>query len=168
MSSSTNTPITPSHPPAITLREVTPHNWRLVSKLRVHRLQQGNIPLNPICMLEANYAQNTYLRAIYADEEVVGLLVLATFPPDPVNGYYIYRFMIDKDQQGLGLGEKAMELAVKGVKEAYPAAKVLRVMSAPREVSGESPFGFFEKMGFKEVSQTVEEGKIMTLMETEL
>ena len=72
-------------------------------------------------MLEAHYSEDAWMRAVYADETLVGFLMMAIWPP--TDGYYIWRFMIDQRYQKLGFGRTVVGMAIQHVKNNYPQAK---------------------------------------------
>ena len=57
--------------------------------------------------------------AIYAGEKIVGFCMLALDPEDenPVDRYCLWRFMIDKNEQGKGYGQAALHEIIKYFKE---------------------------------------------------
>ena len=75
-----NKPTTTSPPhrnSTINLREITGDNWRATANLRVSPSQEGNLAQNPMSMLEAHYSEDAWMRAVYADETLVGFLMMA-------------------------------------------------------------------------------------------
>jgi diamine N-acetyltransferase len=156
----------PSRDSVLTYRGVTEHNWRAVANLRLKDGQKGNLAANVWSLAEAAYSQDAWVRAIYADESLVGMLVLAIWDPD--EAYYIWRFMIDARYQNLGV-----EYVIAHIRQHNPQAKQLGVMSIPPEgkkcddpnqvVKPEKlPFKFYEKLGFKQTDTLDEDGEIMT------
>ena len=97
--------------------------------------------------------------------------MLALWPP--TNGYYIWRLMIAAPHQGHGYGADVVRAAIAHVRATYPEAKRLGVMSTPKEGSegkgvraGDSPFGFYERLGFRQTEEADGDGEVM--MEIEL
>lgn len=167
MSTSTSTTPSPTKNSIITLRKITEANWRAVANLRVSTAQEGNIALNPMSMLEAHYSEDARMRAVYADETLVGFLMMAIWPP--TNGYYIWRFMIDHRYQRLGFGRRVVGMAIQHVKDEHPQAKQLGVMSTPKEGKGKveaqhSPYNFYVKLGFRQTAEPDEDGEVMMMM----
>ncbi|RHZ49826.1 GNAT family N-acetyltransferase [Aspergillus thermomutatus] len=139
---------TPSRDSTLTFREVTEENWRAVANLSPKDGQIGNL------------APNT----------LVGMLMMAIWDPD--EAYYIWRFMIDGRYQGLGYGRRGVEFAIAHIRQHNPQAKQLGVMSTPPEgkMSGnpaknvkpeDSPYKFYQKLGFRETAPPDEDGEIM-------
>lgn len=162
-------PPPPTRDSVLTLHEITEHNWRAVILLKTLPQQQGNLANNAASLVESHYSEDAWVRAIYADNHtVVGFLMMAIW--DPTEMYYIWRFMIDAKYQGLGFGRKGVQLAIDHVKRHNPEAKLLRVMSTPpegnvhekpeRTVKAEdSPYKFYEKLGFREINGPDEDGE---------
>lgn len=80
---------------------------------------------------ETHYSEDAWVRAIYADEILVGVLMMVIWDPD--ESYYIWRLMIDGRFQGLGYGRKAVNFAIEHIKQHNPTAKQIGVMSTPPE-----------------------------------
>lgn len=154
---------TPSRDSVITLRKVDEENWRAVVRLRTLEGQAGNLASNALSLVESHYSEDAWVRDIYADDIIVGFLMMAIW--DPKELYYIWRFMIDQQYQGLGFGREGVKLAIAHVREHNPQAKVLRVMSTPPEgkkdvESRYSPYKFYLRLGFKEIAPPDEDGEI--------
>lgn len=158
----------PTKSSILNLREIDEHNWRAVTKLRMHEGQEGNLASNAMSLLESHYSEDAWVRAVYADDTLVGFLMMAIW--DPKEAYYIWRFMIDKRYQGLGFGKGGVDLAIAHVRQHNPQAKVLGLMSTPPEGKKnvepqDSPYNFYLKLGFKEVAPADEDGEIEMALE---
>jgi diamine N-acetyltransferase len=155
----------PSRDSELTLREIDEHNWRAVTRLSVHEKQRGNLATNAMSLLESHYDEDAWVRAVYADNDtMVGFLMMAIW--DAEEAYYIWRFMIDQRFQGLGYGKRVVAMAIAHIRGHNPRAKVLRLNSTPPEgkadVSAEdSPFKFYERLGFRQVAPPDEDGEIL-------
>lgn len=162
-------PLPPTRDSVLTLHEVTEHNWRDVVRLKTHPRQQGNLANNALSLIESHYAEDAWVRAIYADNHtMVGFLMMAIW--DPKEAYYIWRFMIDAQYQGLGYGKRGVDMAIAHVRQHNPKAKRLGVMSTPPEgkvhenpektvKAEDSPYKFYEKLGFTEINGPDEDGE---------
>ncbi|QKX60402.1 uncharacterized protein TRUGW13939_07547 [Talaromyces rugulosus] len=161
---------TPSRESALTFRKVTEDNWRAVANLSLKDGQVGNLAPNVWSLCEVAYSEDAWVRAIYADETLVGMLMMAIWDPD--EAYYIWRFMIDGRFQNLGYGRRGVEFAIAHIRQHNPKAKQLGVMSTPPEgktsanplktVRPEnSPYKFYEKLGFRKTAPPDEDGEIM-------
>ncbi|KAH8703795.1 GCN5 N-acetyltransferase [Talaromyces proteolyticus] len=165
---------TPSRNSKLTFREVTEDNWRAVANLTVKEGQIGNLASNVWSLCEAAYSEDAWVRAIYADETLVGMLMMAIWDPD--EAYYIWRFMIDGRYQSLGYGRRIVEFAIAHVRQHNPKAKQLGVMSTPPEGKtavnplktvkpADSPFKFYQKLGFRQTAPPDEDGEIMMMID---
>ena len=178
----------PSLKSKISLREITESNWRAVANLRLPPHQAGNLAPNPMSMCEGHYSEDAWIRAVYAADianttdvadttdsinslSPIGFLMLALWPP--TSGYYIWRLMIAAPYQGKGYGRDIVRAAIEYVRETYPEAKRLGVMSTPKEgcvakgvKAEDSPFCFYEKLGFRQTEEPDEDGEVM--MEVDL
>lgn len=165
----TAAPPSPTRNSVLTLHEVTEHNWKDVVLLKTLPKQQANLSNNAVSLVESHYSEDAWVRAIYADSTtVVGFLMMAIW--DPTEMYYIWRFMIDAKYQGLGFGKQGVDLAIAHIRQHNPKAKLLRVMSTPPEgkmhenpdrvvKAEDSPYKFYEKLGFKEINGPDEDGE---------
>jgi diamine N-acetyltransferase len=154
---------TPSRHSTLTLREVNEDNWRSVVRLRTLEGQAGNLASNALSLVESHYSEDAWVRAIYAEETIVGFLMMAIW--EPKDAYYIWRFMIDQQYQGLGFGRAGVQLAIAHMRENHPHAKILRVMSTPPEGKKDvepqcSPYNFYLHLGFKKIAPPDEDGEI--------
>lgn len=98
----------------ISLRRITVHNVGDVCDLS-HTLsaQQRNfVADNGRSIAEAHYSENGWFRAIYADETLVGFVMLHLGPDhdDGIDhpGAFLWRFMIGGAYQGLGFGRRVI------------------------------------------------------------
>ncbi len=98
---------------------------------------------------EANAEQPGVARpfAIYADEKLVGFCMFAFSPEedDPDDRYWLWRFMIDKSEQGKGYGQAALSEIVKYFKK--NGADMLYLSTEPENELG---LHVYHKFGFRE------------------
>jgi diamine N-acetyltransferase len=132
---------------AVTLRELTAENVRAVAQLTVAPHQRSFVAPNAISIAQAAYAEHGWLRAIYAGEAPVGLVLLWEDPEEP--RYYVWRFMIDGRFQGSGFGARAMELVIDHVRS-LPGATHLYLSYVP--LPG-GPADFYRRFGFVETGE---------------
>ncbi|KAF9959840.1 hypothetical protein BGZ72_008614 [Mortierella alpina] len=157
---------TPQVPPTrdstVTLREITKENWRAITDLKVAPSQEQILATNLKSLCESHYAEDAWIRGVYADETPVGLLLMSLWTPD--DWYAVWRFMIDEKYQGLGYGRRTIQLAIAHVKETYPDAKQIRLNSVGPEgrkdvAAKDSPYNFYAGLGFKPVGEYDEDGE---------
>jgi diamine N-acetyltransferase len=138
----------------ITLREINADTVRDVCNLTVRDDQKKFVAPNAVSIAQAYFSNHAWIRAIYADNTIVGFLMLEDQPEKPE--YYLWRFMIDTRWQGMGFGRRAMELLINHVRTRPNAKELLTsVLQAPG-----GPQGFYEKIGFT-LTGEYEEGEAM-------
>ena len=135
----------------ITLRPITDENREAVLALSV-REDQPFVAPNDASLKEANEANAEdpgYARpfAIYADEKLVGFCMFSFDPEDEdeEDRYWLWRFMIDKNEQGKGYGQAALQEIIKYFKE--NGADRLYLSTEPENECG---LHVYHKAGFKE------------------
>lgn len=131
-------PVTVTAVAEVSLREIDSANVRAVTALDVAPHQQVFVAPNAVSMAEYAVTTRAWTRAIYADEELVGYVLLSDDGEQP--RYYLWRFMIDERYQGLGFGKRAMDLVIDYVR-ALPGADGLYLSYAPAEGG---PGGFLQ------------------------
>ena len=136
----------------IELREITKETVRQIIRLKVTPEQDNFVAPNAVSLSEALFEPKAWYRAIYADNEPVGFLML--FDDAENAEYYLWRFMIAAPYQGLGYGATAVKLLIEYVKT-RPNAKKLELSYVPAEGG---PEHFYLKQGFKNTGR-VEHGE---------
>ncbi len=131
----------------VTLREVTGETVRATFVLGVAPGQEGFVAANAISIAEAYFEPKAWFRAIYADEEPVGFVMLYDDPATPE--YFLWRLMIDGRHQGRGYGRRALDLLVDYVRT-RPAAAEVRSSYVPGEAG---PGEFYRRYGFEETGE---------------
>ena len=134
--------------PVISLKEVTSANRESILRLKLAEVQHQFIASNARTLGQAAEAPEAWLRAIYADDVLVGLLLLhdehLREPPREIGYYFLWRMMIDIHHQGNGYGKQAIDLVIKYV-STRPHAKRLLSSYLPGEGG---PEGFYLHYGF--------------------
>ena len=104
----------------VTLREITSDTVRAVTKLSVHPGQQGFVAPNAVSLSQALFSDEAWYRAIHADDELVGFVMLADEslkaqpPAEPKIG--LWRLMIDARHQRRGIGRETIRLVLEYVR----------------------------------------------------
>ncbi|KAF9017229.1 hypothetical protein BGZ52_005249 [Haplosporangium bisporale] len=155
--------VLPNRDSIVTLREITKENWRDVTTLSVAESQTDILASNLKSLCESHYTEDAWPRAIYADDTLVGFLMLSIWPIE--DWYGVWRFMIDQKYQAQGYGRKAIQLAIAYIKEHHPEAKQIRLMTiGPKGRKGvaakDSPYKFYASLGWKEISEYDEDGEV--------
>ena len=92
----------------VTLRPVDDDNVQAVIDLSVADDQVDFVAPNVHSLAQAFATTKVWVRAVYEGDEPVGFVMLSDDDEKP--RYYLWRFMIDANHQGRGLGKQAMAL----------------------------------------------------------
>lgn len=98
----------------VALRSVTRVNVRALCELRLAPDQYELVAPAAFTIAEGHYEPGALLRAVYADGEPVGILLVETEGPVP----FLVRFMITEDRQRSGIGRPAVDLLAQELREA--------------------------------------------------
>lgn len=129
----------------VTLRDVTAENWRSCIGLSLHDHQVGYVASNVGTIAESKFNPHFHIRAIYADDLLVGMLAYChEDDPEDLELYWIFRLMIDRHYQGNGYGIDAMRLAIDEIKKL--GAKRVRTMHKPENSAAAA---IYAKLGFR-------------------
>ena len=99
--------------------------------------------------------------AIYADEKLVGFCMFAFDPEeeDPDDRYWLWRFMIDKSEQGKGYGQAALAEIIKYFRD--NGADQLWLSTEPENECG---VHVYHKAGFNETGDIDDGEAVFALM----
>jgi diamine N-acetyltransferase len=142
----------------VELREITQDSLGAVLDLAVEPEQTAYVAPNARSIAEAYFEPRAWFRAVYADDDLVGFVMLFRDPP---NDFWVWRFMIDARYQGKGYGRRALELVVDEARQA--GAAEIRLSYHPGE---HSPHAFYTRFGFVDTGE-VEEGEIVMRLPVE-
>ena len=139
---------------SVELREVTADTVRAICRLSVAPGQEQFVAPNAISIAEAHFTPTAWFRAIYADDEPVGFIMLDDDAAKPQ--YTLWRLMIADGFQGRGYGRRAIELLIDYVRT-RPGATALMTSWVP---GAGTPEPFYLKLGFVPTGE-VDEGEIV-------
>lgn len=149
----------------ILLKPIDDTNREAVLKLTV-REDQPFVAPNDVSLRqadEANAEDPGVARpfAIYADEKLVGFCMFAFDPEeeDPEDRYWLWRFMIDKSEQGKGYGQAALAEIIKYFRD--NGADQLWLSTEPENECG---VHVYHKAGFKETGDIDDGEAVFALM----
>lgn len=132
----------------VTLREITPENAEAIFKLSVADSQKHLVASNERSIAQAHFEEAAWFRAIYADEEPVGFVMLhdETLRAEPREAGYlvVWRMMVDERFQGMGFGWEAMQLII-AYARTRPGVERLQTSWAQEEGNAGD---FYRKLGF--------------------
>jgi diamine N-acetyltransferase len=137
---------------SVDLREITQDSLRAVLDLAVEPEQEPYVATNARSIAEAHFEPRAWFRAIYADEDPVGFVMVFRDPP---KAFWVWRFMIDAGHQGKGYGRRALELLVEEARQ--DGANEVKLSYHPGE---HSPHAFYARLGFVDTGE-VEDGEVV-------
>lgn len=146
----------------VVLKPVSIENWYECTQLKVKPEQLNVFPAPVVYWIaESKYVTEFELRAIYAEEALVGFLVFCT-NPDQDDNYWIPALMIDEQHQGKGYGKAAMEHLI----QYMSSSNFTRIMIGHRpenNIAGK----LYEALGFIKVSEEIIDGEIVRQLHVE-
>lgn len=138
---------------------MTRENLNRVLNLNITEDQNGFVASNAKSIAQAYfYPEVAWFRAIYADETVVGFLMLEDNPKEP--SYFLWRLMVDERYQGLGFGHRGVELLIDYVKT-RPNATKLVTSCVPGD---KGPLQFYRMLGFEPTGESFDGEDVMELV----
>ena len=140
----------------VSLQAITDKNREAVVSLSVSENQRVFVADNAKTMRQAGEAPEAWLRAIYADDDAVGLVLVhdehLREQPRESGYYFLWRLMIDHRFQKSGYGSRALDLVVNYVRS-RPHAR--RLLSSYHAGPG-GPEAFYLRYGFRPTGNIVE------------
>ncbi|WP_086496058.1 GNAT family N-acetyltransferase [Acinetobacter seifertii] len=141
----------------IDLKNLERENWLLCAKLSLDYSQRDYVAPNVYSIAESKVEEHYCPRVICFNDEVVGFLIYCVEidPPDKTL-FWLFRFMIGKDNQAKGYGTTALQMAIDEI--FTKGAKRIRTMyKSSNYVAGK----LYKKMGFIETGEYDESGDII-------
>ena len=148
----------------VTLREVDGSNREAVAALAVAPGQQRYVDSAADSLAEAaGHTPHPWLRAIYAVDEPVGLIMVAERDPAGPWPYYLWRLLVDQDHQGRGYARQAMSLLVERLRAQPDAEELVSSVAVYDDDMTDSPMGFYEALGFVRTGEFNEHEELIKL-----
>ncbi|MGE7604448.1 GNAT family N-acetyltransferase [Peribacillus sp. NPDC097675] len=104
--------------------ELHADNWYDCCELEVSTEQEGYIEPNAISIAQSKFEHTLKPYAIYFEDKVVGFLMYNSIPEE-LDGYWVYRIMVDKEFQGKGIGKEATKLMITEMAKLPNAKKIV-------------------------------------------
>lgn len=104
--------------------EVNAENWYECCLLEISKEQRHYIEPNAISIVQSKFELTLKPYVIYFEEKVVGFLMFNSVKEE-LDGYWIYRIMIDKHFQGKGIGKAATKLMISEIAKLPNAQKII-------------------------------------------
>lgn len=147
--------------PIVSLREITSSTVHRVCRLRVKPEQEQFVAANSVSLAEALFAPEAWYRAVYAEEQLVGFVMLwddtLSQSPPAKPEVCLWRLMIAADFQGRGIGKSVLAEVIRYV---HRRPGVCRFYSS--YVPGElGPAKFYLSLGFAPTGAVDEDGEVI-------
>lgn len=141
----------------ISLKDLDRENWIRCARLSLDESQKDYVAPNVYSIAESKVEEHYCPRVIFSDDKVIGFLMycIEVDPPDETL-FWLFRFMIDANNQAKGCGTTALQIAIDEI--AAKGAKRIRTMyKSSNYVAGK----LYKKMGFQETGEYDECGDII-------
>ncbi|MGQ0600394.1 MAG: GNAT family N-acetyltransferase [Anaerolineales bacterium] len=135
---------------SVTLQPITKENYEQVITLQVAPDQKEFVATNVYSLAEAKVYPEFVPLAIYADETIVGFLMVGS--DDAYPGYWIHRLMVDVQFQRHGYGRAAMQALLEQLQREGQLREVLISYEPHNEVARR----LYASLGFVETGEIFE------------
>lgn len=136
----------------ITFRDIDPDNFQAVINMKVNDDQKGFMEDNLYSLAECAFEKSFVTKVIYNEDMPVGFM-LYYFVADIPDYVFLHRLMIDKSQQGNGLGRAALTAAMDLFKEEFPTIACVELMHYPDNKIGAA---MYQSLGFEPTGENRE------------
>ncbi len=136
----------------VTLRPVTPQNLVYICDLEA----DGPVAPNGVSVVEAHLLEGAYLRAIYADEVPVGLIMMHEDHSEEEPEFFLWRLGVDARYQRRGFGARALGLLIEYAKH-RGAVEMLTSCDPPPG----GPLGFYTRLGFEDTGDWIDDEMLL-------
>ncbi len=143
----------------VTLVEINSETVRAVCRLTLAEGQEMFVAANAVSLAQALFSEHAWYRAIHADDELVGFVMVAddTLRAEPRAEPKIglWRLMIDAKHQRRGIGREAIRLVLE-----HARSKGFREMSTSYVPGEGTPGPFYEGLGFVPTGE-IDDGEVV-------
>lgn len=119
--------------------ELNAENWYDCCELEVSEEQKEYIEPNAVSIAQSKFETTLKPYAIYVEEKVVGFLMYNSVVEE-LDGFWVYRIMVDKRYQGNGIGKAATKLMMTEMIESLNAKKIV-VGYHPKNMGAHNLYG---------------------------
>lgn len=129
----------------VKLVELNNQNWFDCCQLEVSPEQEKYIVSNAVSIAQSKFEPTLKPYAIYFEEKIVGFMMYNSVQEE-LDGYWIYRIMVDNKFQGKGIGKAATILMISEIAK-LPNAKKIVVGYHPDNLGAHH---LYSSLGFKD------------------
>jgi diamine N-acetyltransferase len=131
----------------ITLREITPENFKECVNLKVSENQQNFVARNVYSIAQSKIYPAYNTLAVYSGDEMVGFVMFGLDTDD--NRFYLGRLMIDEKHQGKGFGRAATLEVIERLKQTEDC-KEMYLSFVPENENAEK---LYKSIGFERTGE---------------
>ncbi|UZJ76819.1 GNAT family N-acetyltransferase [Fictibacillus sp. KU28468] len=104
--------------------ELNAENWYECCELEVSTEQKEYMEPNAISIAQSKFEPTLKPYAIYVEDKIVGFLMYNSVQEE-LDGYWVYRIMVDEEYQGKGIGKAATKLMISKMAKLPNAIKIV-------------------------------------------
>lgn len=108
----------------VKIEELNEGNWYECCELEISEKQSEYIEPNAMSIAQSKFEPSLKTFAIYFEDKVVGFLMYNT-EKEELDGYWVFRIMIDENFQGKGIGKAATRLMISEMSKLPNAEKIV-------------------------------------------
>ena len=144
---------------ALTLSTISPHNHEQARRLSVLPHQEKFVGSIEKSLADAYVWSDSLLRIACEGENTVGFILVFPFEDEGLKIVSIVRLMIDKDDQGRGLGRELLVATLEWIRSFDPVVDEVRISTLP---SNTVALNLYRSMGFSD-REFVDEEQVLSL-----
>lgn len=108
----------------VKIEELNEENWYECCELKLSEKQTEYLESNAISIAQSKFESSLKPFAIYYKNKVVGFLMFNT-EKEELDGYWVFRIMVDENFQGKGIGKAATKLMISEMRRLPDAQKIV-------------------------------------------
>lgn len=132
---------------SISLREITPENFKECINLKVSESQKNFVAPNVVSIAWSKVYPTANIFAVYSSDEMVGFVMFGYDNED--EHYYLGRLMIDEKFQGEGFGKAATLAVIEELKKTDDCKEVY-LSFVPENTNAEN---LYKSVGFERTGE---------------
>ena len=140
---------------SISLREITPQNFKECINLKVASAQENFVASNLWSVAQSKIYPTYNVFAVYNGDEMVGFTMFGLDTDD--DKYYLGRLMIDEKHQGKGYGKATVLEVIRRLKEQENCDEIF-LSFVPENVGAER---LYRSVGFERTGENNDQGEIV-------
>lgn len=108
----------------VKIEELNEENWYECCELKLSEKQTEYLESNAISIAQSKFEPSLKPFAIYYENKAVGFLMFNT-EKEELDGYWVFRIMVDENFQGKGIGKAATKLMISEMRRLPDAQKIV-------------------------------------------